>query len=97
MPVDPGLLDQLGIRVPAMFAGLAGGLVGAYADGKAGLAAWIAYVVSGGLTANFLAEPAQKYIPLVSEGGAGFVVGLTALVIVRTIIGAAKKWHPPSN
>lgn len=102
MPDDIGLLAQLGIRVPAMFAGLAGGLVGAWADGKAGLLTWIIYCGAGGLTANWLAEP---FAPIftkilffglfdVKEGLAGFLVGGCALAIMRTIIGLARKWTP---
>lgn len=91
------LATQVGIRIGAMFAGFAGGLVGAWADGRSGWSVWLAYVVSGGLTANWLAEPATHVLPWVNEGGAGFVVGTCALVLVRTIIGAARRWHPQLN
>jgi hypothetical protein len=90
---DPGLLEQIGVRIQPAFAGMMGGIVGAWADGKAGLAAWISYVGAGCLTANFLAEAASHIIGL-NEGVSGFIVGLGALAIVRTIIGVIKKWHP---
>jgi len=92
---DPGILEQIGVRVPAAFAGLAGGLVGAWADGRAGFGSWMAYVGAGVLTANWLAEPAIQVLPIkVSEGVAGFIIGTAALSIVRLLIGAVKRWHP---
>jgi hypothetical protein len=94
MPDDPGILTSIGIRVPAMFAGLAGGIVGAWADRTAGAAMWAGYIVCGGLTANFFAEPAQKVIPYVNEGGAGFVVGICALAIIKAVKEIVAKWQP---
>ncbi len=91
---DPGLLDMLGIRVSAAFAGLAGGVVGAWADGKSGFLTWCSYCGAGLITGNFLALPATHVIPLVNEGGAGFLVGCCALAVVRAFIGAARKWAP---
>ena len=94
MSEDPGILATIGIRVPALFAGLAGGVVGAWADHSAGISVWIGYIVCGGLTANFFAEPAMHVIPYVGEGGAGFIVGACALAIVRAIKEAVSKWKP---
>lgn len=90
---DPGLLEQIGIRIQPAFAGAMGGIVGAWADGKAGYIAWVSYVGAGCITSNFLAEPASHVIGF-NEGVAGFVVGLGALAIVRTLIGVIKRWHP---
>ena len=90
---DPGLLEQIGIRVPAAFAGLMGGIVGAWADGRAGLIAWSSYLGAGCITSNFLAEPAS-HVTMMNEGVSGFIVGIGALAIVRTIIGVIKQWHP---
>jgi hypothetical protein len=95
MPDDPGILASIGIRVSSLFAGFAGGLVGAWADEKAGLGTWIAYAVGGGLTANYLAVEATHFLPAwISEGGAGFIVGGSALMIVRTIKGLVNSWRP---
>jgi hypothetical protein len=92
---DLGLLEQIGVRIQPAFAGMMGGIVGAWADGNAGIGAWLAYVGAGCLTANYLAEPATRVIPvMVSEGVAGFIVGLAALAIVRTIIGLINRWKP---
>jgi hypothetical protein len=96
MSDDPGILAMIGVRIQPFFAGVAGGAVGALADSKSGLLAWMSYVGAGGLTANFLADPALHVIPVsfLSEGGAGFIIGLGALAIVRTIIGVIRKWNP---
>jgi len=94
---DPGILETLGIRVGAAFAGLAGGVVGAWADGQSGFLTWCSYCGAGLITGNFLALPATHVIPWVSEGGAGFIVGCSALVVVRGIIAAARKWAPQLN
>ena len=97
MAEELGILAQLGIKVPAAFAGAMGGIVGCFADGQAGFMAWLSYVGCGLITANFLAEPAiemLKPVIHVSEGVGGFIVGLGALAIVRTIIGYIRKWRP---
>lgn len=95
MADDPGMLAQIGIRVSSLFAGFAGGLVGAWADEKASLGTWIAYAGCGGLTANYLATDAMHFLPSwITEGGAGFIVGGSALVIVRTIKGLVNTWRP---
>jgi hypothetical protein len=94
---DPGWLEIIGIRIPAAFAGAMGGIVGCFADGKAGFTAWLSYIGCGLITANFLAEPAISLLSpavKVNDGVAGFIVGLGALAIARTIIGAIRKWHP---
>lgn len=95
MADDPGVLANVGIRVSSLFAGFAGGLVGAWADEKAGLGTWIAYACCGGLTANYLAPSAMHFMPSwLSEGGVGFIVGGSALMIVRTIKAAINTWRP---
>lgn len=93
--MSEGILAQLGINASVAFAGLAGGVVGAWADGKASVLLWFSYAVSGCLTATYLAEPVTHVIPFtVSLPAAGFLVGTCALIIVRAIIAAAKRWQP---
>lgn len=95
MPDESGVLASVGIRVSSLFAGFAGGLVGAWADEKAGLGTWMIYAAAGGLTANFLGVEAMHFLPTwVSEGGAGFAVGASALLIVKAIKGAVNNWRP---
>lgn len=93
--MSEGILAQLGINASVAFAGLAGGVVGAWADGKASAVLWFSYAVSGCLTATYLAEPVTHTLPFaIPLPAAGFIVGTCALVIVRAIIAAAKKWQP---
>lgn len=95
MPDDPGLFAMLGVKVPNMFAGLAGGIVGAWVTRAAGVATILGYIVCGALTANFLASPALHILPdWVGEGGAGFIIGLGAMAICASILGAIAKWTP---
>jgi disulfide bond formation protein DsbB len=90
-----GILAQLGIDVSVAFAGLAGGVVGAWADGKASLTTWVAYALCGALTAIYLAGGLTQVIPFISsKPTAGFIVGACALIIVRAILAAARKWQP---
>jgi hypothetical protein len=103
MADDIGLAAQLGIRVAALFAGVCGGIVGAWADQQASLSMWVGYVVCGGLTGNFFAEPAMHIInpipvfgPYVNEGGAGFIVGACALGIIRGVKELVSRWRPPT-
>ena len=96
--MDHGILAQLGIKVPNMFAGAAGGLVGAMVSRKAGIATFLSYFFSGALTSNFLAKPALHVMPdWVGEGGAGFIIGLGAMTICALLIGAINKWNPLSG
>lgn len=90
------LVELLGINITSAFAGAMGGVVGAWADGKAGFAAWISYVGAGMITANYLADQAA-HLTGVTQTVGGFVVGLAALVIVKAIIAVIKKWHPRFN
>lgn len=90
-----GILAQLGIDASVAFAGLAGGVVGAWADGKASITTWFAYAICGSLTAIYLAEAFTRIVPFsVSKPTSGFIVGACALIIVRAIIAAARKWQP---
>lgn len=90
-----GILAQLGIDASVAFAGLAGGVVGAWADGKATIGLWFAYVISGSLTAIYLADGLNHILPFtVGRPTAGFLVGTSALVIVRAIIATARRWQP---
>lgn len=95
MADDLGVLSSFGIRVASLFAGFAGGLVGAWADEKASVGAWLACMFCGGLTANFLSLDATHFLPSwVSEGGIGFAIGLGAYPIARTIKGLVSSWRP---
>lgn len=101
MANDVGFLAELGLKIQASFGGLAGGIVGAWADEQATLKMWGIYAGAGLLTGNFMAAPALPVFqtipimgPLISEGGSGFLIGTCALIAVRTVRRLANNWKP---
>lgn len=94
---DPaGLLSWLGVNVPDLFAGFAGGVVNAFVFKRADPMSILGSVVVGACTANFLSGPIGHYIG-VSGGASAFVVGLGGMAICQGIVEAAKSWRPFSN
>jgi hypothetical protein len=96
MSNDPGILIHLGVKLPDLIAGAAGGVVNAFIFRRVSPSAAAASVVVGALTANYLAEIAVHvfgaYSP--SQGAAAFIVGLTGMVVCQTIVAAAASWRP---
>jgi hypothetical protein len=93
MPDDPGFLVQIGVKMPDLVAGLAGGVVNAFVFKRSDPVSIIGSMVVGSLTANYLSEPIGHYIG--TSGGAGaFIVGLAGMAICQGIVEAAKSWRP---
>lgn len=91
MPDDLLLWSALGIKVPPLFSGLAGGIVGAWVDGKSGVKAWFVYAACGGLTGAYLGEWASHFIPYSDSISAGFAVGGSAMMMMRLLRGLINK------
>lgn len=90
---EPGLLIQLGVKMPDLIAGLAGGVVNAFVFKRSDPVSIIGSMVVGSLTANYLSESIGHYIG--TSGGAGaFIVGLAGMAICQGIVEAAKSWRP---
>jgi hypothetical protein len=89
---DGDIWTALGVNLSAMMAGIAGGIVGAWADGKSGIKAWFSYVVCGALTGAYLGEPATHLIPFTNPSGAGFIVGGSAMLLMRLSRGALTRY-----
>lgn len=95
-------LKEIGIRIPDLFAGLAGGVVRTLFDSRFKPVFTILSAVSGGLTANYLAEPFaigfNKLFSVwmggatVDHGVSGFFVGLTAMTLCQAIIAKVRRW-----
>lgn len=85
------LLAQLGIKVPDIVSGIAGGMVNALVFQRSSPWAAVASVLVGGLTSNYLAEPAASKLGL-SVGPAGFIIGLTAMVICQGVMAGVQRW-----
>jgi hypothetical protein len=88
----PDFWSYIGVNLSALMAGLAGGVVGAWADGKSGLLAWMGYIMCGGLTGAYLGESASHVIPATNPAGAGFIVGGCALVVMRLLRGVLSRY-----
>ena len=85
------LLVQLGIKIPDIVSGIAGGMVNALLFQRTSPLGAVASVLAGGLTSNYMAEPLAKQLGM-SIGPAGFIIGLTAMVICQGIMAGAQKW-----
>lgn len=81
----------LGVKVPPLFSGLAGGVVGAWVDGKSGIRAWLGYAACGALTGAYLGEWAAHFIPFGDDLSAGFFVGACFMFLLRFARGWLNK------
>jgi hypothetical protein len=90
-------LHDIGIRVPDLLAGLAGGVVNAFVFQRSSPWAIVGSVVVGALTANYLGEPAARMIGGgISGGAAAFIVGLGGMALCQGLVEAIKRWRPVS-
>lgn len=81
-------LDDLGLNAKLLVAGFAGGVVHALVFKQTAPSGVIASVLTGTLTANFLAPVASHYLgDWLGVGGCAFVVGLTAMAICQGVVG----------
>lgn len=93
MADDPGFLITLGIKLPDLFAGFAGGVVNAFVFKRADPWAVAGSMVVGAFTANYLGEPASHVMSL-SSGAAAFIVGVAGMAICQGIVKAVLSWRP---
>lgn len=81
-------LEDLGLNAKLLVAGFAGGVVHALVFKQRSPSGVIASVLTGTLTANFLAPVAEHYVgDWLGAGGSAFVVGLTAMAICQGVVG----------
>ena len=95
MPAD--FLSGIGVRVPELVSGFAGGLVKILFTRGARPAELIASAIGGALTSNYLSETFSHLVgKAIGEGldlgVAGFVVGLTAMTICQKVIVVVGDW-----
>lgn len=84
----------LGISLPLLVAGFAGGMVNALFFKRTDPSAFVASLVGGALTANYLGPLAATAIGRYIETGAGapaFIVGVTAMAICQGLVAGAKN------
>lgn len=96
MADDPGLMVWLGVKMPDLIAGFAGGVVNAFVFKRADPISIIGSMIVGALTANYLSESVGHYVGT-SGGAAAFIVGLAGMAICQGIVEAAKSWRPFQN
>jgi hypothetical protein len=95
MSDEHGFMAAAGISASKLFSGMAGGLVGAWADEKVGFRIWAAYVVCGGLVANYLGESARHAMPSwVDPLAIGFILGACAPAVIKGLREVVKRWKP---
>lgn len=85
MADEPGILLTLGVKLPDLFAGFAGGVVNAFVFKKADPFSVAGSMVVGAFTANYLGEPIGSHLGL-STGAAAFVVGVAGMAICQGIV-----------
>lgn len=93
MADDPGFWLTLGLKMPDLVAGFAGGVVNAFVFKRANPVAIIGSMIVGALTANYLSDIVGKYLGT-SGGASAFIVGLAGMAICQGIVEAAKAWRP---
>jgi len=77
-------LDDIGLNASRLIAGFGGGLVHAFIFKRSHPWAVASSVLTGTLTANFLAPAASHYAPIwFGDSGVAFLVGLTAMAICQ--------------
>lgn len=95
-PVGDSLVE-LGLRLPELIAGFAGGVVSALVVPQSSPVKLVSSVLVGALTANYLGAPAAAYLGFTSPGALGsaaFIVGLGGMAICQGIVEAIKRWRP---
>jgi hypothetical protein len=90
---DPSAWVELGLKVPDLIAGFAGGVVKAFILSKSDPWSIIGSMVVGALAANYLTEPFSRYLGT-GAGTTGFIVGVGGMTICQGIVDAAKSWRP---
>lgn len=93
---DPNFLIQIGVKMPDLVAGFAGGVVNAFVFRRADPVSIIGSMIVGAFSANYLSEPISRYLGT-GAGASAFIVGLAGMAICQGIVEAAKSWRPFSS
>lgn len=84
-------LLQFGIDIKMIIAGFCGGVVHTFVFRQTDPYTAIGSIVAGIVTANYVAASAAKSFGI-SDGFAGFAVGLSAMAVCQGIVTAAKQF-----
>lgn len=90
------LLLVIGIKLPLLIAGIAGGIVvNAFVFRKSSPFAVVNSLIASGCMGNYLGEPAAHLISSTMDIlPSAFIVGACAMPICQALIAAAQKWSP---
>lgn len=95
--MDGNWLQDIGFRLQDLIAGFMGGLVNAFIFNRVSPLAVVGSIVVGALSANYLGEPAAKYVTLhiveLGEGVASFLIGLGGMGLMQGIAGTVSAWR----
>jgi uncharacterized membrane protein YeaQ/YmgE (transglycosylase-associated protein family) len=87
------ILESVGIRLPDIIAGFAGGVVNSFVFKRSDPLSIIGSMIVGAFTANYLSEAAAKYVGA-GKGATAFIVGLCGMAICQGIVAAVRRWRP---
>jgi hypothetical protein len=95
-PFNLAVLLVVGIKLPLLIAGTAGGIVvNAFVFRKSSPIAVVNSLVASGCMGNYLGEPAAHFISsTIDPLPSAFIVGACAMPICQALIAAAQKWSP---
>ena len=86
------VFDSLGVSLPDMVAGFAGGVVSTFVLRKVNAYEVTGSVIVGALTASYLSVPI-RHMTGIDGGGVSFVLGLTGMAVCQGLFEAAKRWR----
>lgn len=93
MSDEPGFWIQIGVKMPDLVAGFAGGIVNAIALKRSDPWSIVGSVIVGGLTSNYLAGAFTHYFGT-EVATSGFLVGLGGMALCQALIAGVAKWNP---
>jgi hypothetical protein len=83
----------LGVKMPDLIAGFAGGVLNALALKRSDPWSIIGSVIAGGLMSNYLGESFAHYVGT-TQLTSGFLVGMGGMGLCQGLIAAVAKWNP---
>lgn len=92
--MDKQTLIELGLNPPNLISGSVGGIISALVVRNVSPIGIFTSVIAGGACANYGTEYVADFLKI-SPGLSGFLIGITALVLVQLVLEAAKKLNFP--
>lgn len=94
MSDDPTFLTSLGVKVPELMAGAAGGIVNSFLFKSSTTISILGNITVGALMSNYVTDPAVKMLGT-PQGLTGFAIGVLGMagaqILYDRVLGTAKK------